>query len=346
VSGRVGDDGNRADHGHVGDDEKSANHGHVVALSGGVGGAKLVHGLSLALPPASLTAIVNTGDDFVHLGLPVSPDLDSVLYALAGLSDAVRGWGRREETWTFMGALKGLGGPSWFNLGDGDLALHVLRGHYLATGDSLTQATARIAQSLGVVTTLLPMSDQPVRTRVRTDEGWLDFQEYFVGRQCAPAVREIGFEGAAHAAAQPLTLAALARRDLRAVVICPSNPYLSVDPLLSLPDLRGALQAARSAGVPVIAVSPLVGGKAIKGPAAKLMAELGLEVANDTIARHYAGLASVFVSDATDPPPGLPPGMHGVRAQTVMRNDADRRALAEAVLSAAAAAARTAGTSC
>jgi LPPG:FO 2-phospho-L-lactate transferase len=245
-----------------------------------------------------------------------------------------------------MAALKGLGGPAWFNLGDGDLAMHVLRGHFLAAGDTLTQATARVAGSLGVATTLLPMSDDPVRTRVRTDEGWLDFQDYFVGRQCAPAVREIAFEGAARARAQPRALAALAHSDLRAIVICPSNPYLSVDPLLALPELRAALQAARTAGVPVIAVSPLVGGKVIKGPAAKLMVELGLEVSNDTIARHYAGRASVFVSDEADPPPALPPGMHGVRAQTVMRNDADRRALADAVLNAAAAAARTAGTSC
>ena len=306
--------------------------GHIVALSGGVGRAKLVHGLSLALPPGALTAIVNTGDDFVHLGLPVSPDLDSVLYALAGLSDAVRGWGRRDETWTFMAALKGLGGPSWFNLGDGDLAMHVLRGQYLAAGDTLAHATARIAQALGVATVLLPMSDDPVRTRVRTEEGWMDFQEYFVGRQCVPAVREVAFEGAEQARAQPQALAALARGDLRAVVLCPSNPYLSVDPLLALPALRAALQAARAAGVPVIAVSPLVGGKAIKGPAAKLMAELGLEVTNDTIARHYTGLATVFVSDETDPPPALPAGMRGMRAQTVMRTDADRRALAETVL--------------
>jgi LPPG:FO 2-phospho-L-lactate transferase len=318
--------------GPVNDDRKRVDIGPVVALSGGVGGAKLVHGLSLALPPGSLTAIVNTGDDFVHLGLPVSPDLDSVLYALSGLSDAARGWGRRDETWTFMAALKGLGGPSWFNLGDGDLAMHVLRRQYLDAGDTLTRATARIAASLGVATALLPMSDDPVRTRVRTDEGWLDFQDYFVGRQCAPAVREVAFEGAARARAQPQALAALARGDLGAVVICPSNPYLSVDPLLALPALRAALLAAGAAGVPVIAVSPLVGGKAIKGPAAKLMAELGLEVTNDTIASHYAGLASVFVSDETDPPPALPPGMRGVRAQTVMRTDADRRALADAVL--------------
>jgi LPPG:FO 2-phospho-L-lactate transferase len=326
--------GSVVDGGQGGQGGESGKRGHVVALSGGVGGAKLVHGLALALPPGSLTAIVNTGDDFVHLGLPVSPDLDSVLYALAGLSDAVRGWGRRDETWTFMAALKGLGGPGWFNLGDGDLAMHVLRRQHIDAGDTLTQAMARIAASLGVDTTLLPMSDDPVRTRVRTDEGWLDFQEYFVGRQCVPAVREVAFEGAKQARAQSQALAALARSDLRAIVICPSNPYLSVDPLLALPQLRAALQSARAAGVPVIAVSPLVGGKAIKGPAAKLMAELGLEVTNDTIARHYAGLASVFVSDESDPPPVMPAAMRGLRAQTVMRGDVDRRALADAVLAA------------
>ena len=172
--------------------------GHVVALCGGVGGAKLAHGLSLALAaePDSLSIIVNTGDDFRHLGLSISPDLDSVLYALAGLSDPVRGWGRREETWRFMEALRGLGGESWFQLGDGDLAVHVERSWRLAQGATLSEVTAHLCQALGITARVLPMSDDPVRTRVLTPEGWLDFQDYFVRRQCQPAVREFMFSGA------------------------------------------------------------------------------------------------------------------------------------------------------
>ncbi|MFM2288501.1 MAG: hypothetical protein RL684_1644 [Pseudomonadota bacterium] len=309
--------------------------GHVVALSGGVGGAKLVHGLGLALPDASLTAIVNTGDDFRHLGLHVSPDIDSVLYALSGLSDPERGWGRREETWTFMTALKGLRGETWFNLGDGDLAMHVERSWRLSQGETLTQATARACAALGIHPRVLPMSDQPVRTRLRTDEGWLDFQDYFVGHQCRPRVHEIAYEGAEVAQALPAALEALARPDLRAVVICPSNPFLSIEPMLAMPALRAALA---NAPAPVIAVTPIIGGKALKGPAAKLMAELGLEVGNETVARRYAGLAQVFVADSSDPLPGVVPGVRMAQAQTIMHTDDDRRMLAEAVLALADAA--------
>ena len=307
----------------------------VVALSGGVGGAKLVDGLSRALPPDALTVIVNTGDDFEHLGLAISPDIDSVVYALAGLSDPVRGWGRRDETWNFMAALGQLGGPDWFRIGDADLAMHVERSARLSRGESLSAVTARICAALGVGARVLPMSDDRVRTRLRTDEGWLEFQEYFVGRQCRPRVSEIAYEGASSARAQPDVLDALREQGLRAVVICPSNPFLSVEPILAIPELRAALQ---NAGAPVVAVTPIVGGQAIKGPAAKMMRELGIEVASASVAARYAGLVDVFVADSSDPQPDPIAGMRIVRTQSVMRTEEDRRALAESVLAFADAA--------
>ncbi|HEX4675519.1 MAG TPA: 2-phospho-L-lactate transferase [Steroidobacteraceae bacterium] len=308
--------------------------GHVVALCGGVGGAKLAHGLSLALAaePDSLSIIVNTGDDFRHLGLSIAPDLDSVLYALAGLSDPVRGWGRREETWRFMEALRGLGGESWFQLGDGDLAVHVERSWRLAQGATLSEVTAHLCAALGITARVLPMSDDPVRTRVLTPEGWLDFQDYFVRRQCQPAVREFMFSGAETARPQPEALAALQRRDLRAIVICPSNPFVSVEPILAVPGIRLALQQAEA---PVMAVTPIIGGKAIKGPAAKMMTELGLDVSPAAVARRYAGLIDAFVVDQTDPVPEALPGVTFVRAATLMSSVEDRLGLARAVLRAA-----------
>jgi LPPG:FO 2-phospho-L-lactate transferase len=306
--------------------------GHVVALSGGVGGAKLAHGLSLALPAEALTIIVNTGDDFRHLGLHIAPDLDSVMYALAGLSDPVRGWGRRDETWTFMEALKGLSGESWFQLGDGDLAMHVERSWRLAQGAGLSEVTARLCRALGIAAQVLPMSDDPVRTRVLTAEGWLDFQDYFVRRQCKPAVREFLFAGAETARAQPDALAALERRDLRAIIICPSNPFVSVEPILAVPDLRAAI---RQSHAPVVAVTPIIGGKAIKGPAAKMMTELGLDVSGAAVARRYAGLIDGFVIDQADVYPDPLPDVTFFSAATLMNSTDDRLRLAHAVLQAA-----------
>jgi LPPG:FO 2-phospho-L-lactate transferase len=305
----------------------------VVALSGGVGGAKLVQGLSQVLGAGELTVIVNTGDDFEHLGLHVAPDIDSVVYALAGLSDPVRGWGRRDETWTFMAALKALGGEDWFALGDTDLAMHVRRSHALAGGASLSTVTTDICRSLGVATTVLPMSDDPVRTRLLTAEGWLEFQDYFVRRQCAPAITQMEFAGAATARALPAALAALAHPALRAIIICPSNPFVSVAPILAVPGIRAAI---RDSGAPVIAVTPIIGGKAIKGPAAKMLAELGFPVSAAGVAGCYAGLVDAFISDETDPEPAPIAGMSLVRAPTLMRNDQDRRILAQAVLDIAA----------
>jgi LPPG:FO 2-phospho-L-lactate transferase len=303
--------------------------GHVVALCGGVGGAKLAHGLGLALPADELTIIVNTGDDFRHLGLCISPDLDSVLYALAGWSDPVRGWGRRDETWSFMEALKGLGGESWFQLGDADLALHVERSWRLAQGATLSEVTAHLCRALGIAVRVLPMSDDPVRTRVLTADGWLDFQDYFVRRRCQPAVQAFEFAGAETARAQPTALAALERVDLRAIVICPSNPFVSVEPILAVPGVRAAMQQSNA---PVIAVTPIIGGQAVKGPAAKMLAELGLEVSGAAVARRYADLLDGFVFDQADEMPEPPAGVRFFSAATLMKSTADRVRLAGAVL--------------
>jgi LPPG:FO 2-phospho-L-lactate transferase len=306
--------------------------GNVVALCGGVGGAKLAHGLGMALEPSELTIIVNTGDDFQHLGLSIAPDLDSVIYALAGLSDPVRGWGRRAETWTFMEALKSLGGEGWFELGDGDLAMHVERSWRLAQGAPLSEVTAHLCRALGIAARVLPMSDDPVRTRVLTAEGWLDFQEYFVHRQCQPAVREFMFAGAEAARAQPDALAALNRHDLRAVIICPSNPFVSVEPILAVPGIRAAIQRSDA---PVVAVTPIIGGKAIKGPAAKMMAELGFDVSGAAVARRYAGVIDGFVVDQADPMPEPLQGVTFFSAATLMNTADDRLRLAHAALHAA-----------
>jgi LPPG:FO 2-phospho-L-lactate transferase len=305
--------------------------GHVVALCGGVGGAKLAHGLAMSLPAEELSIIVNTGDDFQHLGLHIAPDLDSVIYALSGLSDPVRGWGRRDETWRFMEALKGLNGESWFQLGDGDLAMHVERTWRLARGATLSEVTAHICRALGIAPRVLPMSDDPVRTRVLTAEGWLDFQEYFVHRQCQPAVREFMFAGAATARAQPDVLSTLKRRDLRAIIICPSNPFVSVEPILAVPGIRAAVVESDA---PVVAVTPIIGGKAVKGPAAKMMGELGLDVSGAAVARRYAGIIDGFVVDQTDPTPEPLPGVAFFTAATLMNTSDDRSSLARAVLQA------------
>lgn len=308
--------------------------GHVVALCGGVGGAKLAHGLAMALSPHELSIIVNTGDDFVHLGLSISPDLDSVLYALAGLSDPIRGWGRRDETWRFMEALGGLGGESWFQLGDSDLALHVERSWRLAQGATLSEVTAHLCRTLGVSTAVLPMTDDPVHTRVLTAEGWLDFQEYFVRRRCQPAVRDFMFAGVESAQAQPEALAALERTDLRAIIICPSNPFVSVEPILAVPGIRRAIQRSDA---PVVAVTPIIGGRAVKGPAAKMMAELGLDASATAVARRYAGIIDGFAVDWTDPIPTPLPGVTFFGAATLMDSTDSRLHLAQSVLQAAEA---------
>jgi LPPG:FO 2-phospho-L-lactate transferase len=265
----------------------------TVALAGGVGGAKLAHGLSQVLPPESLTVVVNTGDDFEHLGLTICPDLDTVTYTLAGLANPEAGWGRSSETWTVLDELRRLGGPDWFRLGDRDLALHLERTRRLRAGQSLTAVTEAVTRGLGVAVRVLPMSDDPVRTMVFTDEGELAFQDYFVRRRCEPMVRALRFDGAERAAPTAAVRAALAAAER--VILCPSNPFLSIDPILALPGMRSALQDKL-----VIAVTPIVGGQAIKGPAAKLLRELGRDVSAEAVADYYAGLADVFVLDQID----------------------------------------------
>jgi len=304
----------------------------VLALSGGIGGAKLALGLYRVLPPETLTVIANTGDDFEHLGLSISPDIDTLLYTLGGIDNLELGWGRRDETWTFMAALESLGGETWFKLGDGDLATHVERTRRLAAGESLTQITGDFRRRLGISARLLPMSDDRVRTRLRTEEGWLDFQDYFVRLHSEPVVREIVYAGASEARANPDFLAALLNDDLELVVVCPSNPFLSVDPMLSLPGVRDALRRCRA---PVAAVSPIIGGKAVKGPTAKIMAELGLPIGAAAIARHYVDLLDLFVADEADADVVAELEIPVILTRTLMVTLEDRDALARRVLAAA-----------
>lgn len=306
--------------------------GHILALSGGVGGAKLAAGLADVLPPERLSLVVNTGDDFEHLGLTICPDLDSVTYALSGLNDTERGWGVKDETWQAMAMIGSLGGPDWFNLGDRDLGLHLTRAWRLREGESLSQATAFLTGNIGIAHAVIPMSDDPVRTRIETETGSLDFQHYFVKEQCRPVATGVSFAGAENAQVAAGFSHALDRDDLAAVVICPSNPYLSVDPILSLGGVRERLLARN---VPVIAVSPLVGGTALKGPLAKLMAELGRPVSNLAIAEHYAGLLDHLVidaSDAADAEDLRGAGLCVTVTRTIMRNGDDRKQLAREVL--------------
>ena len=301
---------------------------NVVALAGGVGGAKLAHGLALRLPPEALTIVVNTGDDFEHLGLPICPDLDTVMYTLAGLANPATGWGLADETWSCMAALDRLGGETWFRLGDRDLATHLERRRRLAAGQTLTEVTQALSKALGVGPRLLPMSDGAVRTRVQTDEGELAFQEYFVHRQCRPRVNGFRFAVDGEARASAPVLAALEQADL--IVICPSNPFVSLGPILSLPGVR-----ERLAQNPGVAVTPIVGGQALKGPAGKMLAELGLPVSPVAVAEVYAGLVRGFVLDVVDA--ALEPeigalGLSVLVTDTVMKTEADRARLAEEVM--------------
>ena len=265
----------------------------VAALCGGVGGSKLAYGLN-RLFGAKLSVVVNTGDDFQHLGLDVCPDLDTVTYTLGELADEDRGWGRAGESWNFMEALADLGGESWFRLGDRDLALHVLRSRALHAGIGLTDFTSALTSHLNIPAKILPMSDDPFPTIVVTSQGRLSFQRYFVELRARPEVQKIEFENPNEGVATEAVLGAIAAAD--AIIVCPSNPYLSVDPNLAVPGIRPALEAAQA---PIIAVSPLVGGHAIKGPTAKIMNELGVATTCASIVQHYPFLDGL-VMDATD----------------------------------------------
>ena len=271
--------------------------GHkIVALCGGVGGAKLALGLERRFG-AGVTVIVNTGDDFEHLGLHISPDVDTVLYTLGGLSDPERGWGRADETWNFVESLGAIGGEVWFKLGDRDLAMHIERSRQLRSGVSLTEFTASMAERLGIAAAVVPMSDDPVSTVVHTNEGALPFQEYFVRRCCEPVLERVEFRNAERARPSPAALSALRDQDLTAIIICPSNPYLSVDPILAVPSMRDAI---REAAAPVVALSPLIGGTAVKGPTAKILSELKQDCTPLTIARHYHDLIDGLIIDQAD----------------------------------------------
>jgi LPPG:FO 2-phospho-L-lactate transferase len=305
----------------------------IIALSGGVGGAKLALGLSRILPPEQLLVVVNTGDDFEHLGLAISPDIDTVVYTLAGLANREVGWGRADETWSCMETLAAIGGETWFKLGDRDLAVHIERTRRLRAGETLSQVTADLCRRLGVGPRVLPMSDDPVRTRLLTDTGWLDFQEYFVRNRCEPVVRELSFHGAGTARPHPDFMAALADPKLEAVVICPSNPFISVEPILAVPGVRDALAHCAA---PVIAVSPIIAGQAIKGPTAKMMTELGLVPTAGTVAQRYSDLLDGYVIDHADMAEVVSIDARVTLAQTLMTTIEDRETLARTVLDAAA----------
>jgi LPPG:FO 2-phospho-L-lactate transferase len=304
----------------------------ILALAGGVGGAKLAHGLARILSPDELLIAVNTGDDFVHLGLHVSPDLDSVMYKLAGLNDPVRGWGLAGESWHFMDALGRLGGESWFNLGDRDLATHVERTRRLAAGETLSSVTAALCGALGIRHRVVPMSDDPVRTIVLSGAERIPFQDYFVRLNCAPAVGGFVFEGATAARPSAALAEALADPALDAIVICPSNPFVSIAPIMALPAMA---EAFARRGVPIVAVTPIIGGTAVKGPAAKMMAELGVPPSASAIAAHYGASIDGFVVDAQDAAEAGAVEALGTRAlvvPTLMRTADDERRLAEDTL--------------
>ena len=299
-----------------------------VALSGGIGGAKLSLGLTQLLGDR-LTVVVNTGDDFEHLGLTISPDIDTTLYTLGGVVNVETGWGRRDESWNFMQAIAGLGGPAWFNLGDRDLATHVDRTNRLRCGETLTGITAHLAEQFGIKPRILPMTDTPVRTVVETDAGTLAFQEYFVRDRCQPIVRSIRYDGASAARVTPQVMQALAAPDLAGIIICPSNPWLSIDPILAVPGMRDAIRAS---GAPVIAVTPIIAGKALKGPTAKIMAELGIAPDARSIASHYGDLIDGFVLDAQDEQAAAGISCPSTVTNTVMQTLGDKVALARTSL--------------
>jgi LPPG:FO 2-phospho-L-lactate transferase len=309
---------------------------NVVALAGGVGGAKLAEGLQ-AVVGDRLTVIVNTADDTERHGLLVCADHDTVMYTLAGLENPELGWGLADDSWTVMAALERYGEEGWFRLGDQDLATHIVRTDRLRRGERLTAVCRHLQARLGVAATILPMADEPVRTQVRTDDGWLNFQDYFVRLRQAPEVHEVRFVGVEAAQPTAETLAAVAAADV--IVVAPSNPIVSVGPILAVPGMTEALAHARAGGVPIAAVSGIVGGKALKGPADRMLASLGHEATALGVARLYRDLADVFVLDAVDA--ALAPAVEalGIRAvvtDTIMTDDASRARLARAVLAATA----------
>lgn len=300
---------------------------NVVALAGGVGGAKLATGLQAVLNPGELTVVVNTGDDFEHWGLSICPDIDTVIYNLAGINNPEHGWGRVGESFTTLQTMSQLGGEDWFMLGDRDLALHLRRTEWLRQNVSLTEVTDRLRRSLGIPSRVLPMSDQPVRTLVHTDEGDLPFQHYFVRRRCEPLLIDLSFVGATAARMSEAVHHALETAD--AIIFCPSNPYLSIDPILSVPGMRSTL---RRLTTPKVAVSPIVSGRAIKGPAAKIMQELGLMSSPLTVIDRYDDILTGFVLDQTDHEIADAVQVPTLVTDTIMTDLTSKAQLAEQVL--------------
>jgi LPPG:FO 2-phospho-L-lactate transferase len=296
----------------------------IAALAGGVGGAKLAHGLSIILPPEDLCVVVNTGDDFEHLGLAISPDLDTVCYTIAGFANPETGWGRMNETWNTISNIEKLGGPGWFRLGDQDLATHLERTRRLKDGQTLSKITKDFCAAWGVKHSILPMSDDPVHTYVLSDEGDLPFQEYFVHRKCQPRVRGFKFLGIENA--QPVREAVDAINTADAIVICPSNPWVSIDPILQV------LEPVLNPEIKVLAVSPIISGQAVKGPAAKMFAELGLEPSAATVAAHYKNILRGFVLDDRDNELVTNISVQTLITNTYMNSIRDRVRLAEDVL--------------
>ncbi len=304
----------------------------ILALCGGVGGAKLALGLSRTLRPDELLIAVNIGDDFLHLGLHISPDLDTVMYTLAGAADPERGWGLAGETWNFMEAIARFEGSDWFRLGDRDLATHVYRTRALQHGLGLAEVTKSLCDAFGIAHRVLPMTDDPLQTIIATDQGDLPFQDYFVRLDCRPRVRSVRFNWVEMARPHPEFAALLNNRELRAVILCPSNPFLSIDPILSLEGVRPDLQ---STPAPVVAVSPIVGGKALKGPAARIMEELGMAPGNLALAEYYRDFLDGLIIDRIDEHEAAAIEKLGIKvkiADTVMRSMQDRIDLAETTL--------------
>jgi LPPG:FO 2-phospho-L-lactate transferase len=301
----------------------------IAVLSGGVGGARFLRGVVDAVDPAGVTAIVNVGDDLEALGLAVSPDLDSVVYALAGLSDEARGWGRADETWNALATVESLGGEAWFRLGDRDLGLHLVRTQALRAGETLSAVTARLTAALGLESTILPATDDLLRTFLDTPNGGFDFQQWFVARGHRDPVDRVRFDGAADARPAPGVLEALHEADL--ILLAPSNPYVSIGPILAVERIRSALERRR---VPCVAVSPLIGGKAVRGPAADMLARLEGGTSPAHVAQCYPGLIDALVIDEADSDSDA--GVRTIVTRTLMHDAASRRALAEAALDAVA----------
>ncbi len=300
----------------------------ITALAGGVGGAKLAHGLAQILRPGNLTIIVNTGDDFEHLGLYICPDLDTVCYTLGGLANPETGWGRAGETWQTISNIEKLGGPTWFRLGDQDFATHIERTRRLKAGETLSQVTRGFCKAWGINHAVIPMSDNPIRTIVNTDQGELTFQEYFVHRHCEPRVKGFRFDGVEEAKAAPGVVEAIEQAEV--IVICPSNPWVSIAPILAVPGIRSEMEAKQ-----VVAVSPIIGGQAVKGPAAKMFDELGIQPSALAVAEQYRDLANGYVLDKIDSQLEADVRRLNMRAfvtDTLMKTSDDRKRLAEDVL--------------